>query len=96
MEKTYLPYDQDQLLLLPPSVREWVKPGDLAHLIDDVVECLDLSTVYEAELRGAPPYHPVTGADRIEASRCQPCLLGDTERSITKVAVPLTYSGDSF
>lgn len=61
MQKTYLPYDQDQLLLLPPSVREWVEPGDLAHLIDDVVECLDLSpieAVYEAEPRGAPPYHP--------------------------------------
>ena len=61
MQKTYLPYDQDQLLLLPPSVREWVEPGDLAHLIDDVVECLDLGAieaVYEAELRGAPPYHP--------------------------------------
>jgi len=42
MQKTYLPYDQDQLLLLPPSIREWVEPGDLAHLIDDVVECLDL------------------------------------------------------
>jgi transposase len=61
MQKTFLPYDQDQLLLLPPSVREWVEPGDLAHLIDDVVECLDLSSieaVYEVELRGAPPYHP--------------------------------------
>jgi len=61
MPKTYLPYDPDQLLLLPPSVRDWVEPGDLAHLIDDVVECLDLSqieSVYEAELRGAPPYHP--------------------------------------
>jgi len=61
MQKTYLPYDQDQLLLIPPSIREWVEPGDLAHLIDDVVECLDLGAieaVYEAELRGAPPYHP--------------------------------------
>ena len=33
MQKTYLPYDQDQLLLLPPSIREWVELGDLAHLI---------------------------------------------------------------
>jgi transposase len=62
MEKTYLPDDQDQLLLLPPSASEWVKPGDLAHLIDDVVRRLDLSAieaVYETELWGAPPYHPV-------------------------------------
>jgi transposase len=60
-KKTYLPYDQDQGLLLPPSVRDWVEPGDLAHLIDDVVDCLELraiESVYEAERRGAPPYHP--------------------------------------
>ena len=55
-----LPCDQDQFLLLPPSIREWVEPGDLAHLIDDVVECLDLGAieaVYEAEWGGTPPYH---------------------------------------
>jgi len=27
-----LPSGQDQLLLLPPSVWEWVEPGDLTHL----------------------------------------------------------------
>ena len=60
-KKTYLPYDQDQGLLLPPSVRDWVEPGDLAHLIDDVVECLELraiESVYAREQRGGPPYHP--------------------------------------
>ena len=47
--------------LLPPSVREWVPEGDLAHVISDVVDVLDLSeieAVYEEELRGYPPYHP--------------------------------------
>jgi transposase len=45
-----------------------VKPGDLAHLIDDMVECLDLSAieaVYEAELRAASPYHPVMMTNRV-------------------------------
>lgn len=38
--------DPDQLLLLlPPSVREWVPAGDLAHFIGDVVDELDLSAI---------------------------------------------------
>jgi transposase len=59
--KTFRPYDPDQMLLLPPSVRDWVPEGDLAHFINDVVDTLDLSeieAVYEEELRGYPPYHP--------------------------------------
>ena len=61
--------DAEDLPALPPRPASvpadlgprLVQPGDLAHLIDDVVECLELSAieaVYEAELRGAPPYHP--------------------------------------
>jgi len=61
MPKTFRPYAPDQMLLLPPSVRDWVPEGDLAHFISDVVDVLDLSEiedVYEEELRGYPPYHP--------------------------------------
>ena len=61
MPKTFRPYDPDQMLLLPPSVRDWVPTGDMAHFISDVVDELDLSeieAVYEEELRGYPPYHP--------------------------------------
>ncbi len=61
MQKTFQPYDPDQLLLLPPSVRDWVAPDDVAHFINDVVDCLDLTAIesdYEDELRGFPPYHP--------------------------------------
>jgi transposase len=61
MPKTFRPYEPDQMLLLPPSVRDWVPEGDLAHFINDVVDALDLSAieeVYEEELRGYPPYHP--------------------------------------
>jgi hypothetical protein len=60
MQKTFRPYDPDQMLLLPPSVHEWVPVGDLAHFISDVVDELDLSgieSVYEEELRGQAPRH---------------------------------------
>jgi len=59
--KEYRPYTPDQLLLLPPSLREWLPEGHLAYFISDLVEHFDLSaieTMYEDELRGGPPYHP--------------------------------------
>jgi len=62
MSKTYRPYDPDQMFLMPPSVKDWLPVGHLAHFIADIVENLDVSTitdVYEREERGFPPYHPV-------------------------------------
>lgn len=58
--KTFRPYDQDSLLLMAPSVRDWVKPDGLAAFIDDAVETLDLAPFLAAhdEPRGMPPYHP--------------------------------------
>jgi hypothetical protein len=55
MPKTFRPYDPDQMLLLPPSVRDWVPHGDRAHFISDLVDELDLSAIedgYEEEMRG--------------------------------------------
>jgi transposase len=62
MAKTYRPYVPEQDLLLPPSLRDWLPEGHLAYFVSDLVEHLDLSaitTVYGAEDRGYPPYHPV-------------------------------------
>jgi transposase len=59
--KTFRPYDQDGLLLMPPSVRDWVKPDGLAAFISDLVDTLDLTPFLAAhdEPRGSmPPYHP--------------------------------------
>jgi transposase len=58
--KTFRPYDQDTLLLMPPSVRDWVDPDGLAAFISDVVDDLDLASFLAAheEPRGMPPYHP--------------------------------------
>ena len=71
MSQGFKPYDRDQLYLLPPSLRDWLPPGDLAYFIIDVVESLDLSGIYRhyevaltaAGVRGKaasgqPPFHP--------------------------------------
>jgi transposase len=60
-EKTFRPYDPDQVLILAPVLSEWVPEGDLAHFVSDLVEtALDLSPIYTAyeEERGYPPYDP--------------------------------------
>ncbi|MBI3261529.1 MAG: IS1182 family transposase [Acidobacteria bacterium] len=62
MAKTYRPYVPEQDLLLPPSRREWLPEDHLAYFVSDLVDHLDLSaitTVYEDEERGYPPYHPI-------------------------------------
>jgi transposase len=58
--KTFRPYDQDSLLLMPPSVRDWVEPDGLAAFVSDLVDSLDLAPFLAAhdDPRGMPPYHP--------------------------------------
>ena len=58
--KTFRPYDQDTLLVMPPSLRDWVDPDGLAAFISDLVDDLDLTPFMAAhdEPRGMPPYHP--------------------------------------
>jgi transposase len=62
MAKTYRPYVPEQDLLLPPRLREWLPEHHLAFFVSDLIDQLDLSaitSVYEDEERGYPPYHPV-------------------------------------
>ena len=62
MAKTYRPYVPEQDLLLPPSLRDWLPEDHLAFFVSDLIDQLDLAaitTVYEDEDRGYPPYHPV-------------------------------------
>ncbi len=62
MAKTYRPYVPEQDLLLPPSLREWLPEDHLAFFVSDLIDQLDLSAIttgYEDEERGYPPYHPV-------------------------------------
>ena len=61
-EKTFRPYDPEQVLLMAPVLSEWIPAGDLAHFVSDLVESgtLDLSAVYGSyeEECGFPPYDP--------------------------------------
>jgi transposase len=59
--KTFRRFDPDQILLMPPSLDEWLPDGHLARFVAELVgEALDLSAVYAdyTEVRGYPPYEP--------------------------------------
>ena len=60
-DKTFRPWEPDQQILFPPSIKDFVPKGHLAHFVRDVVRNdLDLSAIFAhyTERRGQPPYHP--------------------------------------
>jgi transposase len=61
VDKTFRPYNPDQVLLLPPSLDDWLPAEHLARFVAELVdEHLDLSRIRAAytEGRGAPPFDP--------------------------------------
>ncbi|WP_443735282.1 IS1182 family transposase [Streptomyces flavotricini] len=61
MDKTFRAFDPHQVLLLPPSLDDWLPEDHLARFVADLVdEVLDLSPILAAyiEKRGHPPYDP--------------------------------------
>ena len=61
VDKTFRRYDQDQPMLLPPDIRDWLPADHPARWVNDLVEDgLDLSLIYAdyTEVRGAPPFDP--------------------------------------
>jgi transposase len=59
--KDYLPVRRDELLLLPPDVRDWLPKGHLVWFLLDVIERMDTSVLHRrARLGGAgrAPYDP--------------------------------------
>lgn len=61
MERTFRPFDLDQLLLLPPSLKEWLPSGHLVYFILDLIPTLDLIDIlktYGGVARGNTPYDP--------------------------------------
>jgi transposase len=61
MSKTYRPYEPDQMFLMPPSLSDWLPADHLVYFVREILDTIDLSpisSVYEKEERGYPPYHP--------------------------------------
>ena len=58
MPTRFRPYHQDQGLLLPPDLRDWLPEGHLAHHVSDLVDGLDLTAFY------APYTRAMVGASR--------------------------------
>lgn len=61
VDKTFRAFDPHQVLLLPPSLDDWLPEDHLARFVADLVdEVLDLGSVLAdyTEKRGYPPYDP--------------------------------------
>jgi hypothetical protein len=61
VDKTFRALDPHQVLLLPPSLDEWLPEDHLARFVAELVdEVLDLGPVLAdyTEKRGYPPYDP--------------------------------------
>lgn len=61
MSYRFKPVDDDQPMLMPPSVRDWLPKDHLANFLLDVVEEIDLDEIYASysdSVKGQPPYDP--------------------------------------
>lgn len=61
MERTFRPFEVDQLFLLPLSLKEWLPSNHLANFILDLVPKLSLKEImsgYGGPMRGTQPYDP--------------------------------------
>jgi transposase len=61
MAQNFLPCDREQVMLLPPSVADWLPEGHLARFLIEVVDELDLGSVYaayRADGHGRPAHDP--------------------------------------
>ena len=61
MAANYLPYEPQQMLLLPESLQEWLPEEHLAHFISDAIDGLDLGAFHARYDKDGPrnqPFHP--------------------------------------
>ena len=61
MAQNFLSCDRDQVLLLPPDLRQWLPEGHLARFVIETVDQLDLAGVYRDyrdDGHGRPAHDP--------------------------------------
>jgi transposase len=62
MPTSFRPYVPEQAFLLPPSLKEWLPSGHLAHFVSDMVDQLDLGPFYAryaGDGRRRQPFDPL-------------------------------------
>jgi len=92
--KRFRAFDPHQVLLLPPSLDDWLPKGHLARFVAELVdEVLDLSAVLAdyTEKRGFPPYDP-----RLMVGLKQGPLMHDWEDQRSTLARVKTVIGRKF
>jgi transposase len=61
MARDFIPVDRDQLLMMPPSLNEWLPEDHLVWTVLGAVDQMDLSrfnAAYRMGAAGRPPYDP--------------------------------------
>ena len=61
MAAKYLPYDPQQMLLLPETLQDWLPEGHLAHFVSDAIDGLELGAFHVRYDKDGPrnqPFHP--------------------------------------
>lgn len=69
----YIPYEIDQLYLLPPDMKSWLPEGHLSFFIIEIVNELNLKRIhkkYKNNKGGRPAYHPVMMTSLLLYSYC--------------------------
>ncbi len=57
---TFRPYQQNQLLVLPPSLDDLISPTHTVRIVDDVINRINLEPLLKAyHVRGGSNYHPL-------------------------------------
>jgi transposase len=58
----FRPYDPDQMMLMPPSLHDWLPDDHLAHFVRETIEELNLAAIldtYDGSKGGCPAYNAV-------------------------------------
>ncbi|MFS0491748.1 transposase, partial [Leadbetterella byssophila] len=56
---TFKPYDQQQMMLLPPSLEELVPKNHPVRVVNEVINKINLAPLHASyKLTGASSYHP--------------------------------------
>lgn len=98
MSEPFKPYRPDQLLLLPPSLRDWLPEDHLVYFLSDVVDQLDFAAItggYRRDQGGQPPYHPAMMVKLLLYAYCVgvPSSRKIEERTHTDIAFRVLAAG---